>query len=400
MRKIDLSGGLQSLLEENLEKAEKYYQNKEWKKASAKYKRCSNLQKQLAKCAISEDIRKERLEGAKKYAELAEKLSTGAPPPPPPKKEGEEAGEERKRITEVKEEDFTSLASSLIEKSSITWDDIGGLEKIKKTIHNSIVVTYSQKPEKVKIEGWNRILLYGPPGTGKTLLAAATSNELDATFFNVKVGSIESKWFGESPKILRSVFETAREKEPSVIFFDEVDSIACSRSQSESDGRRALLGTLLYELDGLKKERGEFVLTLTATNVPWDLDFALISKCEKRIYVPLPDFETREKILQIHLQKKGFEVNADMKHLAEKTNGYSGRDIRTLCLDAVNNMIEEINPDMWKPRPLEEIKKYKLKIRPLTEKDFENALSRIKPAATPEMIKRYEEWGEKFKATA
>lgn len=367
-------------------------EEKDPKLAALYYKKSANILLQLAKLYTGED-KAEKLETIEALLKYAEELSAG-------RRIYNSGSKKEFGETTAKEvaEDFSTLASSLIEKSSVTWDEIGGLDKIKKTIHNSIVVTYSEKPEKVKIEGWNRLLLFGPPGTGKTLLAAATSNELDATFFNVKLGSIESKWFGESPKILRSVFENAREREPSVIFFDEVDSIASSRSQSESEGRRALLGTFLSELDGLRKERGEFVLTLTATNVPWDLDNALISRCEKRIYIPLPDIESREKILRIHLQNKGFEVNADILALAKKSEGYSGRDLRTLCLDTVNNMIEEMNPEMGKLKTLEEIKKYKLKIRPITEKDFENALSRIKPAATPEMIKRYEEWSEKFES--
>jgi len=262
------------------------------------------------------------------------------------------------------------------------------------------VLAYARKPDRVEIEGWRNILLFGPPGTGKTLLAAATAKGLDAAFFNVKAGQVLSKYYGESPKIVNALFDVAREESPAVIFFDELDSIALSRGVEIDEVTRRVLSSLLTELDGLSGgKKGEFVLFLASTNTPWDIDDAVISRFEKRIYVPLPDEYARMGILRIQLAKKGFEFD-DYDWLVEKTEGYSGRDIKVLCKEGVYNMVRELNPGVADvaDEGLEEIKKYEIKTRRLTKKDFEHALERMKPATTEDMVKRYEEWNERFGA--
>lgn len=397
---IDLSAGIKLEFEESLKKARRYNGKGDVVNAANEYERCSRLMKQLAECAESEKVRELRVNKSGKYEKIAEKLRSGAVVT-------HASGSEKQVVHQAgkassgSEEDFRQDSLSMIEKSPVTWDDIGGLDKTKDTIKESIVISYAKRPQNVEIEGWTRILLYGPPGTGKTLLAAATSNGLSATFFNVKLGNIKSKYFGESSKIMENLFRLAREKSPSVIFFDEIDSIASARGNEKNDADRAILASLLSELDGLSgKKSDDFVLTIASTNTPWDIDNAVISRFEKRIYLPLPDKKTREHILDIHLKRKGFKTDADREWLTTQTRDLSGRDIKNLCKEVIMGMLREQNPGMGDiaDKGLEEIKKYPIKIRELNEEDFKKALDRVKAATNEELIKKYEKWDEQFGA--
>ena len=200
---------------------------------------------------------------------------------------------------------------------------------------------------------------------------------------------------------MENLFRLAREKSPSVIFFDEIDSIASARGNEKNDADRAILASLLSELDGLsEKKSNNFVLTIASTNAPWDIDNAVISRFEKRIYFPLPDEKTREHILKIHLEKKGFKTRVDRNWLITQTKGLSGRDIKNLCKEIVIGMLREQNPGIHDiaDKGLEEIKKYPIKIRELNEEDFKKALNRVKAATNEEVIKKYEKWDEQFGA--
>jgi SpoVK/Ycf46/Vps4 family AAA+-type ATPase len=387
-----------SKIKECKDKAKKYYDSGDYDKASEEYLRCSKYCEILVKKAEDESKKKEYYDAFEKFTEAAAKLKrmktvgvSGV------RREREEP--EMEARTEFKQYIKENLMQSDKERLP-SWDDIGGLEETKKTIKESIVLAYARKPERVEIEGWRNILLFGPPGTGKTLLAAATARGLDASFFNVKAGQVLSKYYGESPKIVNALFGVAREESPSVIFFDELDSIALSRGAEMDEETRRVLSSLLTELDGLSGgKKGEFVLFLASTNTPWDIDDAVISRFEKRIYVPLPDEGARGDILRIQLAKKGFEFD-DYDWLVEKTEGYSGRDIKVLCKEGIYGMVRELNPGVADvaDEGLEEIKKYEIKTRGLTKKDFEYALEKMKPASTEDMVKKYEEWNDRFGA--
>ena len=388
---VDISAGIRSNLEESLKKAKMYYERGDDENAAREYDRSSKLMSELVNDAVSEKVKKMRIEKARKYKEIADGLRSG--------KTVMVTHEKEEKVK--KEDEFKSYALSLIEKFDISWDEIGGLEDIKNTIKESVVLAYAKKPKDVKIEGWRNILLFGSPRTGKTLIAAATSNGLAATFFNVKVGQVLSKYYGESSKILGAIFEVAREKSPAVIFLDEFDSIALSRSAKIDEATRRVLSTLLTELDGLSKSKGSdsenFILFIASTNTPWDIDEAVISRFERRIFVPLPDERAREEILKIHLERNGFDFE-DYQWIIERTNGYSGRDIKNLCKDVVNNMVRELNPEIHDlaDKGLEEIKKYQIKVRALTKDDFEKGFERVKPATTVDLAKRYDEWSGRF----
>jgi katanin p60 ATPase-containing subunit A1 len=185
---------------------------------------------------------------------------------------------------------------SLIHKSDVQWGDIGGLEDTKDSIKSAYALALAQKPAGVQVSSWRNLLMYGPPGTGKTLLAAATAGNLEATFFNVKVSSLLSKYFGESTKLISALFSVARRLSPAVIFLDEFESLTPVRGSGESGAERRIVSTLLAELDGLQaKDDTGFVLTICATNLPWLLDLAILSRFQRRIYVPLPDPDARRR---------------------------------------------------------------------------------------------------------
>jgi len=275
--------------------------------------------------------------------------------------------------------------AALIHKSKVTWDDIGGLNETKREIKFTYGLALAEKPEGVRLSGWRRMLFYGPPGTGKTLLAAATSQCLGATFFNVKASNILSKYFGESSRLITALFDAARSEADegfSVVFVDEVESLCLPRGEgSESGAERRVLSTILSELDGLAdKGDDRFVLTIAATNAPWDLDGAVLSRFQKRIYIPLPDAAARQEILEILLVKAGLKLDLPMDEVVKRTDWFSGRDLERLANQAVNVMLEELNGEIpgVVDKGREAIEAYQLKVRPLTRCDFDTAFERIR----------------------
>jgi katanin p60 ATPase-containing subunit A1 len=279
------------------------------------------------------------------------------------------------------------------QKPTMKWDDIGGLEDVKTEIKEAIILPFvGSKPDYVKCP--RTILLYGPPGTGKTLIAKASSNTLSATFFEARISSLLSKYFGESNKLVNALFKKARKMQPSLIFIDELDSIAISRDSNVDETTRRVLGQLLTEIEGFATSTEDRILVMGATNKPWDLDDAILSRFQKKIYIPLPDIVARKIILQIHLG------GADLSHvsideLAGRTEGFSGRDLANLCQEAIGKMILELNSNMER-LTVKELESYRLAHRPLSEDDFRTAMGKIKPGTQKEDVNKYIEWKESF----
>ena len=292
---------------------------------------------------------------------------------------------------------------SLIHVSKITWDEIGGLAETKQELKYALGMTLAKRPAGVSLAGWSNFLLYGPPGTGKTLLAAAISNAVkrqdggSSCFFNAKIAGILSKYFGESAKLITGLYAVAREKSPAVVFLDEFESLTASRDRGEQSGaERQVLSTFLSELDGLDKKgtEGVYVLTILATNRPWDLDAAILSRFEKKILIPLPDLDARREILEIHLVRKGFQLETDLAKVAEMTDTYSGRELEAFSKEVTNRMIVEMNqaiPELV-TKGIEQAMGYEIKLRPITLADFERARQKVQPATTPATMKRYLDW--------
>ena len=227
----------------------------------------------------------------------------------------------------------------------ISWDQIGGLEEVKKIIIESIVYGI-QKPDAYKAAGIRPakgLLLYGPPGTGKTLLAKAVANQCGANFIAVRGPELRSKWFGESEEKIRFIFAKAREVAPAIIFFDEIDSLGAARGRDVSGISDSLVNQLLTEMDGI--ETLENVFVIAATNAAELLDPALLrpGRFDMQVFIPLPDEETRKSIFLVHTRTIPVDKKVEVVELAHLTNGFSGADISEVCRLAALTALREID---------------------------------------------------------
>jgi transitional endoplasmic reticulum ATPase len=235
--------------------------------------------------------------------------------------------------------------------------------------------------------------MYGPPGTGKTLLAKAIANESQSNFISIKGPELLNKFVGESEKGVREVFEKARSNAPTVVFFDEIDSIAGERGRNAGDsgvGER-VVSQLLTELDGL--EELEDVVVIATTNRPDLIDPALLrpGRLDRHVHVPVPDETARRKIFAVHTADKPVADDVDLDSLARRTDGYVGADIEAVCREAsmvaTREFITSVDP--------EEVAESVGNVR-VTADHFEQALEEIGPSVDDEVRERYEEIEERF----
>uniref|UniRef100_A0A8C5C7L5 microtubule-severing ATPase n=1 Tax=Gadus morhua TaxID=8049 RepID=A0A8C5C7L5_GADMO len=274
---------------------------------------------------------------------------------------------------------------------AISFEDIAGQELAKQALQE-IVILPALRPElftglRAPARG---LLLFGPPGNGKTMLAKAVARESDSTFFNISASTLTSKYVGEGEKLVRALFAVARELQPSIIFIDEVDSLLCERSEREHEASRRLKTEFLLQFDGVQSGGDDRVLVMGATNRPQELDEAALRRFVKRIYVALPDEETRLKQLTHLLGKQGELLNQkELAHLAKVTAGYSGSDLTSLAKDAALGPIREMGPEQVKSVAISEMRRMRLK-------DFEDSLKRIKPSVSPQTLGLYVKWNKDF----
>ena len=232
----------------------------------------------------------------------------------------------------------SALREVLVQIPDIKWDDIGGLEDIKQELKEAVEwpLKHPETFQRLGIRPPKGTLLYGIPGTGKTLLAKAVASESEANFISVKGPELLSKWVGESEKGVREVFRKAKQAAPTVIFFDEVDAIASTRSGNDTDSgvTKRVVNQLLTEMDGL--EELEDVAIIAATNRPDILDAGLMrpGRFDRHIQVGEPDEETRLAIFKVHTKDMPLAKDVDLKKLAKNTEGYVGADIESVCREA------------------------------------------------------------------
>lgn len=299
---------------------------------------------------------------------------------------GEKVG---KDIEKIKKEDILVPF-----KSSITWNDIVGLDNAKRVIKRSIVYPI-RRPDLFPLGFPRAILLYGPPGCGKTSLAAALSNEIDAEFYPIDATMIMSKWLGESEKRVAEIFKYLRDRaqhKPVILYIDEVDSLLSIRN-SEVGGEIRVRNQFLSEMDGLKvKELSDLPLFVVAsTNRPWDLDIGFIRRFQKRIYIPPPDKKTRKEIFRFYLSKVNYNSDIDFDFLADYTKGYTPSDIRDVVQTAIIEVVSELFESGLANDP-------NAKPRPVSMEDLRQALKRVRPSVSHVVLTAYENWMNRFRS--
>ncbi len=273
----------------------------------------------------------------------------------------------QKGVTEPSEED-QHHDSRFLQKPTITFEDVGGMEPVKKEIELKIIQPLLH-PEIYKAYGkkiGGGILLYGPPGCGKTFIAKATAGQVNAKFISISLNDILDMWIGNSEKNLHEIFELARENTPCVLFIDEIDALGASRSDMKQSSGRHLINQFLQELDGIDSDN-EGVLIIGATNTPWNLDpaFRRPGRFDRIVFVPPPDIPTREAILRLKLNNKPTGT-IDLQSISKKAKNYSGADIDAMIDIAIESKLETAFIDGI-PKPLE-------------TRDLLNALKKHKPS--------------------
>jgi len=277
----------------------------------------------------------------------------------------------------LKEVRPSALREVLVQVPNVTWDDVGGLESLKEELYEAVEwpLKHREAFEHTDVAAPKGILLYGPPGTGKTLIAKAVAHTTESNFISIKGPELLSKWVGESEKGIREIFRKARQASPCIIFLDELDSLAPSRSSGSSDSNvtERVVSQLLTEIDGL--EELQDVLIIGATNRVDLIDSALLrpGRFDRIIEVPLPDTKGRENIFKIHTKKKPLAEGVDFAKLVELTDGFSGAEIEGICNRAAMSSI----------RRYVDKKEKNVKSIKVTQEDFETAIKKVRISARP-----------------
>jgi transitional endoplasmic reticulum ATPase len=272
----------------------------------------------------------------------------------------------------------------MIQVPNVTWDDVGGLEDAKRSLKEGIELPLKHPDafRRIGIRPAKGFLLYGPPGTGKTMLAKAVAREAEANFIATKSSDLLSKWYGESEQQVTRLFQRARQVAPTVIFIDEIDSLAPQRGGGlgEPAVTERVVNTILAEMDGLEELQG--LVVIGATNRPTLLDPALLrpGRFDELVYVSVPEREGRLRILRIHTGEMPLADDVDLETLADRTHGYTGADLEDLVRRAGLQAIRE-----------------NLEMTEVPMRLFEAALKETRASVTPEMEREYEELLEQLK---
>ncbi|XP_034710021.1 calmodulin-interacting protein 111 [Vitis riparia] len=300
----------------------------------------------------------------------------------------------------------------------VTFADIGAMDEIKESLQELVMLPL-RRPDLFEgglLKPCRGILLFGPPGTGKTMLAKAIANEAGASFINVSMSTITSKWFGEDEKNVRALFTLAAKVSPTIIFVDEVDSMLGQRTRvGEHEAMRKIKNEFMTHWDGLLTKPGERILVLAATNRPFDLDEAIIRRFERRIMVGLPSVENREMIMKTLLSKEKVAEGLDFKELATMTEGYSGSDLKNLCTTAAYRPVRELIQqerlkDLEKKRRaeqrlspddddvFEDTEERVITLRPLNMEDFRHAKNQVAAsfAAEGSIMSELKQWNDSY----
>lgn len=278
----------------------------------------------------------------------------------------------------------SALREVIVEIPNVKWESVGGLEDVKQELKEAVEWPLKNPAsfKRLGVKPPKGILIYGAPGTGKTLLARAVATESQANFISINGPELLSKWVGESEKAVRAIFRKARQTSPSIIFFDELDSLAPKRGLSSDSGvTERVVNQILTEMDGLKTM--EDVVIIAATNRPDMIDTALLrpGRFDRIILAKIPDEKTREMIFKVHTESMPLAKDVKILELAKKTEGYVGSDIESICREAA---IFALRGDM--------------NAKEICKKEFEEALNKVHPSVTKDIEETYESLKEHFKS--
>lgn len=292
----------------------------------------------LSKQAQGEELKEARRTTAAKLLELAQdceraKTENRKRPSLNRGKQGGGGGDEK---SSEGEQGASADQWIVKEKPNIKFSDVAGLDHVKEDIRLKMVYPFEHQElaKKFGIKGGGGVLMYGPPGTGKTMLAKATAGELEATFFKVSAADMLSKWVGEAEQNIKKLFDAAGAESRAVIFIDEVESLMPARRDDGSSVMQRVVPQILQGMEGFdNKKEVRAVLFMGATNVPWQLDPAVLrpGRFDEKVYIPLPDLKARRKMLDIYLGKRPLEQEMNLDDLAHKLEGFSGADIKYIC---------------------------------------------------------------------
>nr|CAD7441022.1 unnamed protein product [Timema bartmani] len=287
---------------------------------------------------------------------------------------------------------------TITESLNTRWEDVIGQDEAKRVLKEAVVYPVKY-PELFsdKITPWKSILLYGPPGTGKTTLARVVATEGKTSFFNVSASSLVSKWRGESEKMVRALFEAAKRQAPSTIFLDELDALASRRGcPGEHEASRRLAAEILVQMDGLMTRSKDQVFLLAATNIPWELDVAILRRFEKKVHVSLPNEDECLKMIQKYLppvMNVDPEVTSevDYDYLVKYVAGYSGSDIKTACKEMIYKSMRHVFNILETGQ--NERTSYKIQFKTIKTADAIEVFETIKPSAL-HLSQKYQSWEE------
>jgi vacuolar protein-sorting-associated protein 4 len=363
-----------------------------YKAALPLYLQAAEILAKMVRFTDNSTLRVKYSEAAKTYVTRAQTIKTLAAKAPPlgktdkPSSGGGDEAEDQERKQDI-------LETILTEKPNVKWEDVADLKDAKQALREAIIIPML-RPELFQSKtrrAWRGILLFGPPGCGKTMIAKAVATECEATFLSIDAASIMSKWLGESERLVKELFVVARENQPAIVFIDEVDSIASVRSGEEIGGERRVKTQFLKEMDGVSTKIDEKILTLGATNRPWDIDEAFRRRFEKRIYLPMPNIDARKELFKIYVKEIETDKDYESDKLVGATEGYTGSDIALICREAAMQPIRELDSTGKITDP-------SVKVRPVSMEDFFAAIKRVRPVVSPNELNRFKEWNDEFGA--
>lgn len=354
----------------------------QWESARIYLLEAARAMVELSRTAQGQELRDGRQQTAQRLLELARDCQNAA-------KEGRRQPAVRRGSSQsdapASESEGEKSASQWIirEKPKLRFDDVAGLEDVKQDIRLKMIYPFehAELAQKFGIRAGGGVLMYGPPGTGKTMLAQATAGQIDATFFRISPADVLSKWVGEAEQNIKKLFDAAAAEPRSIIFIDEIEALVPARRDEGSSVMQRVVPQILQGVEGFDKKAGRPILLMGATNVPWQLDPAILrpGRFDEKVYIPLPDPAARRKMIELYLGKRPVAPDLDFGSLAQRLNGFSGADIKYICDRAATiPFLESVATGNEQP---------------ITQQILDQVLKETPPSVTNEMLGRYEDWG-------